>query len=72
MLGLVSTKTARLEDRDLLIQRLRQAQRFLPIERLAISTQCGFATSILGNQISPADQKRKLALVVETARSVWG
>jgi len=44
----------------------------MPLERLAISPQCGFSSSVIGNAIAPADQERKLRLVVETARRVWG
>lgn len=72
VLGLIGTKTSRLESGDLLRQRIDDAARYFPKERLALSTQCGFSTSIVGNRISFEDQKQKLALVVEIARSVWG
>jgi Methionine synthase II (cobalamin-independent) len=72
VLGLVTTKSPRLEPVHELIARIHEASRFVPLERLAISPQCGFSTSILGNAISAADQERKLRLVVETARRVWG
>jgi 5-methyltetrahydropteroyltriglutamate--homocysteine methyltransferase len=72
VLGLVSTKTPRVENRVELAGRIREASRFVPLERLALSPQCGFASSVLGNRISPEDQRRKLQLVVETAREVWG
>ena len=72
VLGLVSTKTPRVENRAELAGRIREASRFVPLERLALSPQCGFASSVLGNRISPDDQRRKLQLVVETAREVWG
>lgn len=72
VLGLVSTKTPRLEIKEELIARIREASRFLPLEQLALSPQCGFASSIIGNRVSPEDQQRKLRVVVETARSVWG
>lgn len=72
VLGLVTTKSARLEDREELIRRIREASRYLPIERLALSPQCGFASSVLGNRLSADDQERKLRLVAETARLVWG
>lgn len=71
VLGLVSTKTPRRETRDGLAARIRAASRFVPLERLALSPQCGFASSIVGNRLSPEDQQEKLRLVVETARSVW-
>ncbi|MFQ5850668.1 MAG: vitamin-B12 independent methionine synthase [Candidatus Binatia bacterium] len=72
VLGLVSTKRPRLETKVGLIARIREASRFLPLEQLAISPQCGFASSIIGNRISVEDQKRKLCMVVETARAIWG
>ncbi len=72
VLGLVSTKTPRLETGDLLRARLREASHFIPAERLAISSQCGFSTSIVGNRLSVDDQRQKLQLVVQTAREFWG
>jgi 5-methyltetrahydropteroyltriglutamate--homocysteine methyltransferase len=72
VLGLVSTKTPQLEAQAELLSRVRDASRYVPLERLAVSTQCGFASSILGNRIQAEEQKRKLQLVVELARTVWG
>jgi 5-methyltetrahydropteroyltriglutamate--homocysteine methyltransferase len=72
VLGLVTTKQPRLESKDELKRRIDEAARFVPLERLALSPQCGFASTIEGNRISADDQKRKLALVVETAAEVWG
>ena len=72
VLGLVTTKTPRVESPASLAARVRAAARFVPLERLAISPQCGFATSIGGNAISPSDQQRKLEVVCETARRIWG
>ncbi|MGB6536421.1 MAG: hypothetical protein WBF58_10720 [Xanthobacteraceae bacterium] len=72
VLGLVSTKVPQLETRDALRKRIDEASRFLPLEQLAISPQCGFASDVVGNLLGPDDQKRKLELVVETARAVWG
>ncbi len=72
VLGLVSTKTPRLERQEALAERIREAGRFLPLERLALSPQCGFSSSVIGNHISAVDEKRKLETVVETARAVWG
>jgi 5-methyltetrahydropteroyltriglutamate--homocysteine methyltransferase len=71
VLGLVTTKTPRRETVDELAARIRDAARFVPLERLAVSPQCGFATSILGNALSPDDQRRKLETVARTARAVW-
>ena len=72
VLGLVTTKKPELESMELLTQRIADAGRYLPKERLGLSPQCGFASSIIGNAISPDDQLGKLRLVVETARAVWG
>jgi 5-methyltetrahydropteroyltriglutamate--homocysteine methyltransferase len=72
VLGLVTTKTPRLESTDELERRLAEAAAFIPLDRLALSPQCGFASTLAGNRISPDVQRRKLALVAETARCVWG
>jgi 5-methyltetrahydropteroyltriglutamate--homocysteine methyltransferase len=72
VLGLVGTKHPKLEDPDILVNRVREAAKFHAIEQLAVSTQCGFASSIEGNRLSREDQERKLKLVVEVARRVWG
>ncbi|PYU88375.1 MAG: vitamin-B12 independent methionine synthase [Acidobacteria bacterium] len=71
VLGLVTTKSPRLETAEELAARIREAARFVALERLAVSPQCGFSSSILGNRISIEDQKQKLRLVVQTAREVW-
>ncbi len=72
VLGLVSSKVAELESVDELKRRIDEASRFLPLEQLAISPQCGFASDVIGNLLNADDQKRKLARVVEVARHVWG
>jgi 5-methyltetrahydropteroyltriglutamate--homocysteine methyltransferase len=72
VLGLVSTKVPALETVDDLKSRIDRASKYLPLEQLAISPQCGFASDVVGNLISEDDQKRKLEVVVETARQVWG
>jgi len=71
VLGLVSTKTPHLETRQELQARIHQAALCFPLDRLALSPQCGFASSIGGNHISTEVQKRKLHLVAETAQTVW-
>ncbi len=71
VLGLVSTKRPELENVQDLTRRVADATRFIPLERLAISPQCGFASTHEGNAISPAVQRQKLELVTATARSVW-
>jgi 5-methyltetrahydropteroyltriglutamate--homocysteine methyltransferase len=72
VLGLVTTKTGRRETVDELASRIEEASAFFPLERLALSPQCGFATSILGNALSPGDQRAKLQTIAETAAEVWG
>jgi 5-methyltetrahydropteroyltriglutamate--homocysteine methyltransferase len=72
VLGLVSTKISQLEKIDDLKHRIDEAARHVPLEQLAISPQCGFSSDVVGNLISEDDQKRKLEIVVETSRQVWG
>jgi len=72
VLGLVTTKDATLESQDALRRRINEAARYIPLERLAISPQCGFASVAAGNLLSIDQQWRKLALVADTARKVWG
>jgi 5-methyltetrahydropteroyltriglutamate--homocysteine methyltransferase len=71
VLGLVSTKVAQLESVDDLRRRVDQAAKYVPLERLAISPQCGFASDVVGNLIEEEDQRRKLERVVEAARRIW-
>jgi len=71
VLGLVSTKIAQLESTEDLMRRIDEAAKYLPVENLAISPQCGFGSDVSGNLISEDDQKRKLERVVEVARKVW-
>ena len=72
VLGLVSTKVAQLETVDELKRRVDDAAKYVPLEQIAISPQCGFSSDAVGNLISEDDQKRKLAVVVEAARRIWG
>jgi 5-methyltetrahydropteroyltriglutamate--homocysteine methyltransferase len=72
VLGLVSTKTPQLESKDDLKRRIDAAAKFVPLENLCLSPQCGFASSHHGNRITEDIERRKLALVVEVAREVWG
>ena len=72
VLGLVTTKETRLESEELLCRRIDEATKYLPLEKLAVSTQCGFASVLLGNLISSDDMRRKLQFVAKTARKVWG
>ena len=72
VLGLVTTKRPAIEAEDELRARIEEAARFVPLERLALSPQCGFASTMEGNRISPEQQRQKLELVNRVARSVWG
>jgi 5-methyltetrahydropteroyltriglutamate--homocysteine methyltransferase len=71
VLGLVSSKKPELESMDMLRRRIEEASRIVPLERLAISPQCGFASTNEGNRLSADDQRRKLELVGSVARAVW-
>jgi len=72
VLGLVSSKTPQLEPKDLLKRRTEEAARYVPLDRLAISPQCGFASTMGGNPVTEADQKAKLRLCVDAAHRIWG
>jgi 5-methyltetrahydropteroyltriglutamate--homocysteine methyltransferase len=72
VLGLVTTKRPELESIDDLARRIETASQFVSLDRLAISPQCGFATSVLGNALTIDDERAKLGVVAETARRVWG
>ena len=72
VLGLVTTKEPKLESQDSLLRRIDEAARYVPIENLALSPQCGFASVAAGNLLSIDDQWRKLELITSTARRVWG
>ena len=71
VLGLVSTKTPEMETVDGLRKRLDEASKFVSLDQVAISPQCGFASDIVGNKVSEDDQRRKLEVIAETARLVW-
>jgi 5-methyltetrahydropteroyltriglutamate--homocysteine methyltransferase len=71
VLGLVSTKVAALEPLEELERRIGQAQKYIPLERLAVSPQCGFGSDVSGNLVSEDDQRRKLERVVEVVRRIW-
>jgi 5-methyltetrahydropteroyltriglutamate--homocysteine methyltransferase len=72
VLGLVTTKLGALEHKDDLKRRIDEASKFVPIDQLCLSPQCGFSSTVHGNNIAVEAQRQKLALVVETAREVWG
>jgi 5-methyltetrahydropteroyltriglutamate--homocysteine methyltransferase len=71
VLGLITTKKPEIESLASLTAKVTEATRYVPLERLAVSPQCGFASSIVGNNISLEDQRRKLRLVTETAGALW-
>lgn len=72
VLGLVSSKTPVLESLDVLKRRTEEATRYIDLERLAISPQCGFASTVAGNPLTEADERAKLGRVVEAANTIWG
>lgn len=72
VLGLVTTKRPELESKDALKRRIDEAARYVPLEQLALSPQCGFSSTVEGNALTRDEQVAKLALVVETAQEVWG
>jgi 5-methyltetrahydropteroyltriglutamate--homocysteine methyltransferase len=71
VLGLITTKRPCLESTDLLTRRVAEASRYISMQRLGLSPQCGFASSIIGNNISPEEQRGKLELLVKTAEALW-
>jgi len=72
VLGLITTKESQLESEDEILRRIEQASQYVPVENLAVSRQCGFASAASGNLISWDDMRRKLELVAAVARRVWG
>jgi 5-methyltetrahydropteroyltriglutamate--homocysteine methyltransferase len=72
VLGLVSSKLPELESSDQLARRIDEASKYVPLENLAVSPQCGFASTMEGNLLTEDQQWQKLKLVVDTARRVWG
>src|SRR5258706_14210532 len=72
VLGLVTTKLGELEKKDDLKRRIDEAARYVPLEQLALSPQCGFSSTVHGNKIAVEAQRAKLRLVIETADEVWG
>ena len=72
VLGLVTTKRPALEDKDMLKRRIEEASRYIDIDQLCLSPQCGFSSTVEGNHLSHDDQVAKLRLVVETAQEIWG
>ena len=72
VLGLITTKSPVLEDKEKVIKRIHQAAKYIPLDRLCLSPQCGFASCDIGNKLTEEEQWAKLALVKEIAKEVWG
>ena len=71
VLGLVSSKTPILEDIEALKRRVGEATQYIDLDRLAVSPQCGFASTVAGNPVTEGDERAKLKLVVDAAKAVW-
>jgi 5-methyltetrahydropteroyltriglutamate--homocysteine methyltransferase len=69
---LVTTKVGDPESREALVARVKEAARFMPLENMSLSPQCGFSSTVEGNEITEDQQWTKLRLVVDTAREIWG
>ena len=72
VLGLVTTKRGELEDRDTLKRRIEEASRYVDLDQLCLSPQCGFSSTVEGNELTREQQAAKLRLIVEVAEEVWG
>ena len=72
VLGLITTKRPELEKKEEVIKRIRQAAKYIPLDRLYLSPQCGFASCKIGNKLTEEEQWAKLKLVKEIAEEVWG
>lgn len=72
VLGLITTKTPELEDKETVIKRIHEAAKFIPLDKLYLSPQCGFASCAIGNKLTEEQQWAKLKLVKEIAEEVWG
>ncbi len=72
VLGLVTTKLGELESKDEVKRRIDEAAKYAPMEQLCLSPQCGFSSTVHGNEIARESQARKMRLIVEVAREVWG
>jgi len=72
VLGLVTTKRGELESKDVLKRRIDEAAKYVPLDQLCLSPQCGFSSTVEGNVLTQDEQAAKLRLVVETAAEVWG
>ena len=68
----MTTKFGQMENKDALKRRIDEAAKYAPLEQLALSPQCGFSSTVHGNNIAVEDQRNKLRMVIETAQEVWG
>jgi 5-methyltetrahydropteroyltriglutamate--homocysteine methyltransferase len=72
VLGVVTSKKADLEDKNFVIKRIKEAARYMPLENMCLSPQCGLSSTVHGNELSQASQWAKLEMIVNVAREVWG
>jgi 5-methyltetrahydropteroyltriglutamate--homocysteine methyltransferase len=72
VLGLVTTKRGELEDPDVIKRRIGEAAKFVPLDQLCLSPQCGFSSTVEGNVLTYEQEVTKLELIVKVARDVWG
>jgi 5-methyltetrahydropteroyltriglutamate--homocysteine methyltransferase len=72
VLGLITTKVGQLEDKDAIKRRIDEAAKYVPLDQLALSPQCGFSSTVHGNDIAVESQRSKLRLVLDIAEDVWG
>ena len=72
VLGLVTSKRGTIESKDLLKRRIDEAAKYVPLEQICLSPQCGFSSTVEGNALTVDEEIAKLRLIVETAREVWG
>jgi 5-methyltetrahydropteroyltriglutamate--homocysteine methyltransferase len=72
VLGIVTSKAPQLEEKDMIKRRVEEATRYADLDQLCLSPQCGFSSTHHGNNLTPDEQRRKLALVVEVADEIWG
>jgi 5-methyltetrahydropteroyltriglutamate--homocysteine methyltransferase len=72
VLGLVTTKRPELESKDVLKRRIDEAARYVPLDQICLSGQCGFSSTVEGNVLTHDEQRAKLRLIVDTARDIWG
>jgi 5-methyltetrahydropteroyltriglutamate--homocysteine methyltransferase len=72
VLGLVTSKTPQLEKKEDLIRKIEEAAKYCPLDQLALSPQCGFASVLEGNKLTVADEVAKLKLILDVSRAVWG